>query len=235
MIIMRKIRPIDLTVIFLTTNRLPQRWVDYHWDVLNTARGQYPLISISRTPLPGDNLIDTDIPGYRNIYRQLLRGAKVATTEFIAVAEDDTLYPPAHFYFHRPAPDVFAYNNHRWALFTWGIPTYNIRQRLSNATLIAPRALTIAALEERFARWPGESMPYNCVGELGRVRIERNLGVTSRVSEVVYSVPGVVQFNHDLGGEPRQREHRKSMGQIQAFDIPQWGRADELVKRMGDL
>ena len=131
----------DLTVIYLTMNRLPADWTGFHWDTLLEAVGEFPMISISRTPLPGNNLIDDDEPGYLNIYRQLLRGAKAATTEFIAVAEDDVLYSSNHFRFHRPKPHVFAYNYARWALFTWGVPTYNIRQRHSNSALIAPRKL----------------------------------------------------------------------------------------------
>jgi HJR/Mrr/RecB family endonuclease len=57
-----------------------------------------PVISISREPMDfGTNLIQEETKDKSNIFRQVLRGAKLAQTEYIAIAEDDTLYPPEHF------------------------------------------------------------------------------------------------------------------------------------------
>jgi hypothetical protein len=104
----------------------------------------------------------------------MLRAAKLATTKYVAVAEDDTLYHETHFTFHRPADDVFAYDQNRMALFTWDTPMFHWRNRRSNCSLIAPRLLLIEALEERFAAWP-DGIPEKIVGELGRGMVERNL------------------------------------------------------------
>ena len=143
----------DLTVIYLTASEINENFAEYQRRVLVDAIGDYPLISISRKPLDfGQNILDNGERGYSNIYRQMLRAAKVATTPFIATAEDDTLYPKEHYNFYRPEKDTFAYNNSRWALFTWGVPTYSWRNRKSNCSLIAPRELTIEALEERFEK-----------------------------------------------------------------------------------
>lgn len=209
-------------------NRLPKSFQEYQLKTLKEALGEYPLITISREPMTGDNLIDTDTPGYENIYRQLLRGAKHATTEYVAVAEDDCLYPKEHFTFHRPPQDTFAYDQHRFALFTWGEPIYHMRNRKSNATLIAPRLLLIEALEERFAKYPN-GLPKQYIGELGRERVERGLGVTLRKSEEVFCPVATIQFNHDYAFEDRQKRHRKSYGQVKAYDIPRWGKAKDLV------
>ena len=48
----------------------------------------------------------------------------------------------------------------------------------------------IEALEERFAKYP-ESIPEKLVGELGRERIERNLGVTLRKACITPVAAGV--------------------------------------------
>ncbi len=222
----------DLTVIFLTLNRLPKAFAAYHEDLLVKAVGDYPLICISRVPMSlGENVVDDSEIGYINVYRQMLRGARLAGTPYVAVAEDDTLYCPEHFSFYRPDLDTFAYNQNRWALFTWGVPTYSMRQRKSNCSLIAPRDLMIAALEERFEKYPDYSMPEQWTGELGRARVDKWLGVTVRKSVEVYSETSIVQFNHSLALAERQRRRRKSLGQIKAFDIPYWGKAEDLVKQ----
>jgi len=160
----------------------------------------------------------------------MLRAAKVATTSFVAIAEDDTLYPKEHFNFYRPEKNTFAYNQNRWALFTWGKPTYSWRNRKSNCSLIAPRELMIEALEERFAKYPGDTMPPQYVGELGRERVDRWLGVTIRKSVEVYSEVSIIQINHDDATEDRQKRYRKALGPMKAYDIPFWGKAEDLIK-----
>jgi hypothetical protein len=219
----------DLSVIFLTLNRLPEHFANYQYQTLKEAVGDYPLLTVSRKPMDGWNILDDNEPGYLNIYRQLLRAAKLCDTPYVAVAEDDCLYSKDHFTFHRPALDTFAYNQHRFALFTWGVPMYHWRNRKSNATLIAPRLLLIEALEERFDKH-GDTWPQEFIGELGRERVDRGLGVTIRKSEEVFAGTAVIQLNHEHAHEERQRRQRKSYGPIKAFDIPHWGRAEDLIK-----
>lgn len=161
------------------------------------------------------------------IYKRMLEGAKKAITPYVAVIEDDCLYPEAHFWF-RPDMDTFAYNQNRWLLFTWGVPTYNWRNRKSNATLIAPRELLIEALEERFAKH-GDNWPW--VGELGRENVERRLKVTPRKSIEWHSKVSVIQINHDDASEDRQNRHRKELGPMRAHDLDYWGKASELIKK----
>lgn len=206
----------DLTLLFITAGKVPPRWAQFHAEQL--AMLPYTMIILR----------DEKKLGYEMIYKRMLEGAKRATTPFVAVIEDDVLYPIEHFYF-RPEIDTFAYNQHRWALFTWGIPTYSWRNRKSNCSLIAPRELMIEALEERFAKYP-DGIPQEHCGELGRSRVDKWLGVTVRKSVEWYSKIGLVQINHDDGTEDRQRRHRKDLGPVKAFDIPRWGRAEDVIK-----
>lgn len=223
----------DLTCIYLTASQIPNDFAGYQRRILLDAIGDSPLISVSRVPLPfGINIVDQEPKSLSNIYRQMLRAAKVASTEYVAIAEDDTFYPKEHFTFYRPDDDTFAYDQNRFALFTWGEPVYHWRNRKSNASLIAPRKLLIEALEERFAKWP-DGTPENITGEVGRGMVERNLGITVRKSKEVFCKISLIQFNHEAASEERQRTHRKSYGPIKAYDIPHWGKADILVRHYG--
>ncbi len=220
----------DITIIFLTENRLPEKWAAYQRKVLLEAIGAVPLISFSRKPMDlGINILQTEPRSLANIYRQMLKGAKMADTPFIAVAEDDTLYPAEHFQV-RPDMDAFAYNQTHWSLYTWDEPVYHWRDRKGNYSLIAPRELVIQAMEERNAKWPN-GIPEKIVGELGRPMVERNMKVTLRNSVEFATTVGVVNFQHNLGMDPYARVHKKRYGPVKAYDIPHWGKAADLVKR----
>lgn len=220
----------DITIILLTANRVPKKWAEFHKAKLLEAAGSSPIITISREPLDwGINLLDEEPYKISNIYFQLLRGAKTATTDYIAVAEDDTLYPREHFEY-RPPPDTFAYNQNRFGLFSWGKPTYFWKDRISNSTLIAPRKLAVEALEERFAKYPNGT-PEGFTGELGRPNIEDRLGVSHRKSAWFSTEISIVRIDHELGIDRLSRTHRKGMGILRAYDIPCWGRAEDIVKK----
>lgn len=220
----------DLTVIFLTVNRVPDEWMKYHNKVLLESIDNYPLITISKKPMDlGLNIIQEEPESSSNIYRQLLRGAKMANTPYIAMAEDDVLYNHEHFHAFRPEMDTFAYNMSRWSLFTWGEPIYSYKHRVGNFSLIAPRDLTIEALEERFAKYP-EGTPPDKTGELGKARTESMLGVKHRKMAEFFTICPIVQFSHDYGIEDYQKRHVKKMGNMRAYEVPYLGRASELVK-----
>lgn len=223
----------DLTVIYLTANNHPEKFENYHRSKLIDAIEGYPMITVTREKMIGmDNpnsiiqfIYDTNRKCHANMYFQLLQAAKLATTDYIATAEDDVLYSKEHFNFYRPPKNAVAYNMSRWSLFTWK-PIYSLKQRVSNCTLIAPRKYLIEALEERFAKYTVDTYPPQLVAEVGRY--EKNMGITIRNMVKVYSEVPVIQFNHPNGTD--STEHRKRLGQIKALDIPVWGRAEDLVK-----
>jgi hypothetical protein len=217
----------DLTIIFLTLNKVPEKWAKYHKKILTKAIGNTAIITISQKPLDwGINLIQKS-EGHANIYRQILRGAKLAKTAYIAIAEDDTLYPEEHFASFRPPLDSFGYNMSRWGILTWGTPIFYLKQRPANGTMIAPRELTIEALEERFKK----GMPDDKCGELGKEKIESRLGVSPRKHVDFYTKVPVLFFNHDFSLDPLERAHKKVVWWIRAYDIPNWGKAKNIVKK----
>lgn len=211
----------DLTVLFLTVNRVPEQWAAYHKSVLMEAIGDAPVITISKKPLDwGINLIQEEEPSVNNVYRQILRGAKLATTDYIAIAEDDCLYEKSHFQF-RPEMDTFGYSGHRWGLFTWGKPFYYHKDRISNAAMIAPRQLVIEALEERFRKYPVSNL-----GELGKEKGK----VSERKIKIFWPEVGMVFFSHVNALDGTEQRKTKRPGVVQAYDIKYWGRAEELRK-----
>lgn len=219
----------DITIIMLTANRVPEAWARFHKENLLEAAGNAPIITISQKPLDwGKNILQEAEYGISNIYTQLLKGAKLATTQYIGVAEDDVLYPKEHFE-HRPELDTFAYNMNRFNLFTWGRPTYSWKNRMGNFTLIAPRKLAIEALEERFRKYPSGT-PESITGELGRNNVEDKLGVTRRKSAWFSTETSLVHIDHEFGVDRLARTHRKGMGILRSYDIPHWGKAEDIVK-----
>lgn len=220
----------DITIIMLTPNRLPKKWAAYHRKVLTEAIGDTPIITISKKPLNwGTNLQQSEY-GYPNIYKQMLRGAKLATTKYIAMADDDTLYPKEHFLF-RPPTDGFYYNYNRWALPTWGTNKGEIlyfhKPKPGNGCMIATRELVIEAMERRLAA--DSELPDYFTKELGSSK--RMMPYDKIASQSFYTLEPIVSIVHDLSVDPAAQKHNKRIWPVRAYDIPNWGRAEDLLKK----
>lgn len=219
-----------MTVIFLTTNDVPEKWARYHKKVLIRAIGTRPLITISGLPLDfGKNIIQNEPRSRSNIYLQMLKGAKVANTDFIAIAEDDALYPKEHFEY-RPEIDVFAYNNSHWSLFTWGVPTFHWNDRMGNYSLIANRKLVINALEKIFGKYPN-GIPEDKAGELGRAKTQISQGIRQKLAIKFFTEVPIIIFHHERGFDDLAKRQVKKMGPLRALEIPYWGKAEDLARR----
>jgi hypothetical protein len=221
----------DLTIIYITNNLMPKVWVDFQISSFIKASEGFNVISVSRKPMDlGTNLIDSEPQSYWNIYYQLMRAAKIADTDFIATAEDDTLYTHEHYQEFRPKLDEIAYDRSRWSLFSWDKnPIYCLRNRVSNCAMISPRQLFIDAIEERIEKYP-KGLPNSEIGEVGRERVELRLKVKRNKLVEFYCSNSIVQLNHINGSDIRQKEKWKSHAQIKAYDIPTWGKAYDIVQ-----
>lgn len=221
----------DLTVIFLTVNRVPKEWAKYHKEVLLKAIQGYDLITVSREPVDirGINLIQDEPICASNVYKQMLRAAKIATTKYIAVAEDDSLYPRDHFVEFRPSSNEFAYNMSRWSMYMWREPMFSWRDRISNLTLIAPRELLIKCLEERFEKYP-DGTTDDMTGEVGKERVEKKLDLPHYNIRMWNSTNAVINLNHSFSMDDRELRQVKKPGMLRAYRIPYWGEAAEVAK-----
>jgi hypothetical protein len=225
----------DITIIFLTNSRLPEKWQTFHREKLMETIGDTPIISLSREPLNlGINILQDQPPSKSNIFYQMLRGMRLVKTKYVAIAEDDCLYPKEHFEF-RPPEDTFAYNYNRWSLYSWN-PVYSLKNWIkTGAVMIAPTKLALDLLEERFAKYPmGGEMPHGMCGELGVY--EKELGITPRKVMDFKTEISVVQLDHDFFtvNDPKresvERRHTKELGYVRALSIPYWGEASKITE-----
>ena len=223
----------DLTVIYYTANLIDEQFAFNQRRLLASAIGDLPLISLSKKPLNfGINICEGNTErSIINIYRALLVGTRAAKTKYVALAEDDTLYPDEHFSSYLPPEDTFAYNMTRWNIFTWSKPPFfSLAHRKILATLIAPRQLLIDAIEERFVKYPdANKIPLKWMGEPGRQNYEMKLGVMPRKSEEFYTYNPIVVFSHPAALGYRVQGKRKGTGRIRAIELPYWGRAGDIL------
>ncbi len=241
----------NLTVIYYTSNYLEKKnpyFVENTKKQLIKAIDGLPLISVSQEPMQfGKNICMGDIGrSHLNIYRQILEGCKAATTEFVAMAEDDVLYSWEHFHSDLPKGDEFLYDMNKVSLFTWIKPalfSFRTKRKVVNH-LIAPTKMLIEALEERFSRLkllesllkeshPDIKNPEETLikywGDPGRY--EDILGVTVRKTKEFYSTsPGIV-FSHEFAyGYEHGLGKKKRLGDIRIIELDRWGRAEDILK-----
>lgn len=212
----------DLTILFLTANKVPKEWADYHLSVLKEATKGFDWITLSKEPVDyglNDHTVSSE--GLENIYRKVLRGAKLAKTEYIAVVEDDTLYHSSHFDYR---PREIAYDLNRWATFTWGKSFYFLKSRKTNAGMIAKREVVIKTIEDRYKNFKVGELPRELIYEVGSLPGEPQ-------PELYYGLYPFLSLSHRFAiDELEQKEHKKPWP-IRAYDIPVWGRVEEIRKR----
>lgn len=230
----------DLTLLHYTSNRLDHvnpRFAQIVRDqIVESAAGIYPIISISHEPMDfGENICIGERPrSHLGIYKSILIGAKAAKTDYVGMAEDDVLYDESHWRTHRPPPTRFAFNLNRWGLNCWvDPPWFGYRSRIVLNQMLCPRELLIEAFEERFAKYPDpEKTPLHYFAEPGRY--ERLLGVKVREFEGYASpVPSVV-FSHQAAFGYESVGQRKSIGEFPRKDLPYWGSAEKMLNLWKD-
>ncbi len=144
----------DLTLCYFSANLIPESTqAKIIEDLLDSTKRQYPIVSVTQKPMDlGLNIIWSVLESSPyNYYKQLLECALNARTAFLAVCEDDTLYPTDHFSFRPSEGFDFAYNTNTWlcgARTYWRSPNMN-----STGFYIAQREALISLLKHRFSIW----------------------------------------------------------------------------------
>lgn len=219
----------DITIIMMTANQVPKKWAKFHKQKLLEAIGDTPIITVSKKTLDfGLNIIQEGY-GLPNLYKQMLRAAKIATTPYIAMVDDDTLYPKQHFEF-RPPDNNFYFNFNRWHIFTWGEPIYFLKPRPGNGCMIAPRKLLIEAIERRIKANP--ELPNYFVKELGNSQRMAKYDKAKRIE--FYTNQPIVNIYHDQSVDEANRKYTKRVWPVRAYDLPLWGKAKDLRKKFKD-
>lgn len=209
----------DLTAIYYTAEVIPSSFANATMEQLKASLEDYPLIIVRKDPSVERS--------QANIYRQVLEGARAATTKYVACCEDDVLYSKEHFKF-RPKDGHWGYNMNAWSIFTWGEPIFTYKPpagRRNLNGLICERELLIKHLEERFKLWP-DQVDINIFGEPGKY--DNQLGTTPYPSQDFYCNPPNIVFSHQANLQFKGLGTRKAMGQVRALEIPYWGKAEDI-------
>lgn len=183
----------DATVLYYTANKINKDFAKKIKNYIKSNANGIPIISISQKPIDdmGHNLCIGDIgQSYRNVYKQILIGAKKAETKYIICCEDDILYTSDYFNY-RPKDAPFAYNLNRWNLHTTK-DIYSFTGRIIMGQCIAEREALIECLESREKL---EDFPDKLVGEPGR--FEKELGLKEYKYETFKTENPNIQFVHD--------------------------------------
>lgn len=217
----------DLTILYYSACRVPQVFATNVRTHLRCVIGNTRVISISFKRIYfGDNIcIGQHEPHVYTLYQQILIGAMMAETPYVACCEDDSLYTEEHLSF-RPPLDAFAYNVRRYQANQY---SYYYRERAGMCMCIAPRNLLVQSLCKRFAHLP-EKLPREKLvgfGEPGRK--DHLLGLENPSIVVFKTETPTITFNHraSLGGVRRQVAH-----DVVSTTDPYWGDAAALWKRM---
>lgn len=246
----------DLTIVYYSCNHLNSENTIF---LKNTERqlvkavGDLPIIVVSHEPIErfegyeGDftNIVaGVDYQLYKegrhhlNIYKQLLEGARIAQTPFVAMAEDDILYSFEHFHSKLPPLDVFLYDMNKLSLFTWTKPPmYSFRHnRKVVNSLISPTKMLVDAMDERFKQLEklkslgkSEDRIIKVWGDPGRY--EDYLGVTIRKTDEFMSTNPSIVFTHPKAyGYEFNHGKKKRLGDLRIIEVPYWGRAEDVLK-----
>ena len=221
----------DLTIVFYTANYTHPDFFNAVLGNLKRSIGDTPVISVSQKPLDfGRNICVGDIGrSHLNIYRQILIGAKAAETPYVALAEDDILYPPSHFGIRPSSMEVFNYDVNKWSLYTWTDPP--VFSFLNNAVvhqLICARDYLVADMEERFAKWNESNLDLSNWKDPGRR--ENRLDMVERRIERSFAPEPTIAISHEDAFGYLNLGRRKAHGERKACRLEPWGSAGDVLK-----
>lgn len=240
----------DITIVYYTSNHLEKTnpyFLRKTQEQLVDAAGDIPIVIIAQKHTKfGPNSVCTISKckgrSHLNIYRQILEGCKKATTEYVAMAEDDILYSYEHFHSERPKGDVFLYDMNKVSLFTWIYPPlFSFRHdRMVVNQLIAPRKMLIEALEERFERVKylveqadqKEEKVIRLFGDPGRY--ERQLGVTERRTDTFMCTKPSIVYSHQEAFGWLNQGKKKRLGDLRILELQGWPKPDILISYFND-
>ena len=224
----------DLTILYYTANNEPEGFLKRCQEKLLKTVGDTPIVSVSQKPIDfGTERICIGPVGMSlyNLYKQVLIAVRAAKTPYVAIAEDDMIYPHEHFEIR---PKHIGYDLNKWAIFTWNHHVFSKRPgRRVMSMCTAPREMLLNTLEERYAKYPTvESIPERIYkyywGEPGR--FENHAGLTEIETErYECAVPSVAFFTSEAMGF-LYLGTRKKLGPLQTEHLAPWGTAEEIYE-----
>ncbi len=208
-----------ITIVYVTSNREDPAFENLVKQKLLEVAGDHPLISVSQKPIDlGKNICVGDIgQSYMNAYRQLLVGAKAAETEFVMPAESDQLYPPGYFDFVPGDHHLYVYQD-LWVL-TLGDRSKFWKKDFGDWVVAIKRDYFISRLEAKIAE--EKVLPPGKVHSIHR-RFASNKFIRFNVGAPVITIKTDRNINKKTG-------HTADT----TYELPHWGKADDLSKYFG--
>ena len=212
-----------LGLLYYTANKLPTSFAEKVREQLKLVMPKgAPLVSVSMAPIEfGDNIVVSPRPpSAENVYRQILVGAKVMTTDLIACCEDDCLYTSAHFELSPPKGE-FWYDLNSWRLdpdrFWW-------RNRTNMSGCICHREDLINTLQDRVDHYnPAKVKSWAEPG-----KYEAFLGITKVVRRNLKASLPMIHINHEFGINNRRKVKPDD---ISVTELAPWGPAPALWEK----
>lgn len=101
------------TILYYTSNKEDPEFEQKIINDLLSKKGDLQLVSVSQKPMDlGKNICVGNVGmSYINEWRQILIGAKIATTPYLIMAESDFLYSPEYFQFEPKGGLAYRYDN----------------------------------------------------------------------------------------------------------------------------
>lgn len=174
----------DKTILYYTSNHENPIFEQKIINDMLSKKGDIPVISVSQKPMNlGQNICVGNIGfSYLSEYKQILAGAKIATTEYIITAESDYLYAPEYFKFEPDGENIYRYDN-IWILCLFRGNEFHRKGRCSEGAQIVRRDYFITILEKYVNKPDPSHSPYskqqwvNLHGENPCVSIKTGNGV----------------------------------------------------------
>lgn len=221
----------DITLLYCTANIIPDDVArKLRQNLLEVTKGIYPIISISQKPIDFGTNVCVGLIGKScyNFFKQILLGARLAKTKFIAHIDDDTLYVPEHFLHRPPNLDTFIWNTNAWIgsdKLYWR-PKEDLSGMFCH---ISPTKALIDNLEPRFAMHPTRPRDDHHWGEPGKFDIEFGIP-NAKVEKFSTKLPLVsFEYRGSLNGK-RKRFGLTDPNQYK-YDIEYFGSAKTLFTK----
>ena len=209
------------TIIYYTSNRENPKFEKRIQEKLLEVCGDTPIISVSQKPIDlGTNVcVGERETSNHNLFRQILIGARLATTPFVTYAEADCLYTPEYFKFIPEDINETYKCDNLYILNEWGVGEYSgfYQKEIGTFAQISGREYLIKEIEHLLEGRPMWDT---------RHRNERPLELFRRCRWKLFHIDNPIislktgngMSNHTRIIEPPVDE------------IPYWGSADKIRK-----
>ncbi len=229
----------DLTLLYYTANTISDACAkNVREHLLKVTKNEFPIVSVSQKPIDfGTNICIGKIgKSQYNCYKQILTGATIVKTKYIACCEDDTLYNHDYFSYRPSSDDVFAYNLNWW--YAEETTFWHKALELKDTGMcqcICSTGELVRVLKKRFEMYP-TSPPANSVSkqrawqEPGRC--DFLFGIPNAKMEYFRSKKPCLVFNYQgsLGGKRGSWRPQVFVG-----NLPDWGKASDLWQKIWEV